>query len=80
TILKSTLCYQPPFLIYKVSGRSFLKQMVRNIVGTLVDIGKGKIKKNVKEILNNKDRKTAGATAPAKGLFLEEIKYLKILD
>ena len=50
--------------------------MVRNITGTLVLIGSGKI--TVEEfikILNSKDRENAGPTAPARGLFLRKIKY-----
>jgi tRNA pseudouridine38-40 synthase len=50
--------------------------MVRNIVGTIVEIGKGKIKsENIREIINSKDRRLAGPTAPARGLFLEKINY-----
>jgi tRNA pseudouridine38-40 synthase len=50
--------------------------MVRSIVGTLVEIGKGKRKAaDLRKILNSKDRKEAGPTAPAKGLFLKEVKY-----
>ncbi len=60
-------------------GDGFLKQMVRNIVGTLVDIGRGKIASpKLKEILSSRDRKNAGVTAPAHGLTLEEIFYQKI--
>ena len=46
------------------------------MVGTLVDIGKGKINSiSIKDILNNKDRNTAGVTAPACGLYLIEVGY-----
>jgi len=50
--------------------------MVRNIVGTLVEIGRGKIEpKDMKKILKSKNRNMAGPTAPARGLFLKEVKY-----
>jgi tRNA pseudouridine38-40 synthase len=60
----------------KVEARGFLKYMVRNIIGTLVEIGRGKRKPGeMKVIIKSKDRKKAGVTAPACGLFLKEVKY-----
>ncbi|MGH7204886.1 MAG: tRNA pseudouridine(38-40) synthase TruA [Nitrospiraceae bacterium] len=54
----------------------FLKQMVRAIVGTLVEVGQGKRSpKSVKEILEAKDRRVAGVTAPAHGLYLVRVDY-----
>jgi tRNA pseudouridine38-40 synthase len=64
--------------IIKISflGTGFLKHMVRNIVGTILDIGIGKIKpSDLKKILESKDRKKAGVTAPSYGLYLEKIYY-----
>ena len=50
--------------------------MVRNIVGTLVEIGRGRFKeRDLKKILLARNRKQAGPTAPAQGLFLVEVKY-----
>jgi tRNA pseudouridine38-40 synthase len=50
--------------------------MVRNIVGTLVDAGLGNISPEAfEDILVSKDRRQAGITAPAFGLFLREVKY-----
>jgi tRNA pseudouridine38-40 synthase len=50
--------------------------MVRSIIGTLVEVGKGKINDvEFRKILESKDRKKAGPTAPAHGLFLEEVRY-----
>lgn len=58
------------------TGSGFLKQMVRNIVGTLVDVGLGKTSaEDVKRILKSRDRRQAGRTAPARGLYLREVKY-----
>lgn len=63
-------------VVIEIQGNGFLKYMVRNIVGTLVDVGKGKITpKEFREILRSRDRKKAGATAPAFGLTLVSIRY-----
>ncbi len=64
------------FLKVRLEADAFLRHMVRNIVGTIVEIGKGKTKsEEIREIINSKDRRLAGPTAPARGLFLEEINY-----
>ena len=63
-------------LRFEIEASGFLKQMVRAIVGTLVEVGRGKIDaEGFREILESKDRKEAGPTAPAHGLFLSEVKY-----
>ncbi len=63
-------------LIVDVIGRSFLYNMVRNIVGTLVDVGTGKIcPEDIDWIFAARDRKAAGQGAPACGLCLEWIRY-----
>ncbi|MGQ0811802.1 MAG: tRNA pseudouridine(38-40) synthase TruA [Nitrospiraceae bacterium] len=54
----------------------FLKQMVRSIVGTLVEVGTGKrAKEDMKDVLQAKDRSAAGRTAPAGGLYLARVDY-----
>jgi len=59
-----------------IEGSGFLKYMVRNIVGTLVDIGRGLTPPEQMEyIINAKDRRAAGVTAPPQGLFLVEVTY-----
>jgi tRNA pseudouridine38-40 synthase len=59
-----------------VEARGFLKYMVRNIVGTLVEVARGKRKpEDIKGIIDSLDRNTAGVTAPACGLFLKEVRY-----
>ena len=63
-------------LQFKICANGFLKYMVRNIVGTLILVGRQKLVENeFKEILFAKDRKKAGATAPAHGLFLKQVIY-----
>jgi tRNA pseudouridine38-40 synthase len=63
-------------IIIDITANGFLKQMVRNIVGTLVDVARGRIPvESVKGILEAGDRKMAGVTAPACGLYLEKVYY-----
>lgn len=65
-----------PVIKITIEGNAFLRHMVRNIVGTLVDIGSDKYPPaKIKEILGSMDRRNAGQTAPAHGLFLEKITY-----
>jgi tRNA pseudouridine38-40 synthase len=65
-----------PLIKITVQGMSFLRYMVRNIVGTLVETGQGRFNPNdVRDILHKKDRRLAGQTAPASGLFLEKIIF-----
>jgi len=62
--------------IYRVEADGFLHHMIRNIVGTLLEISKGKLKaESVAEILRCRDRNMAGPTAPAEGLYLVKIWY-----
>ena len=63
------------FLRFEIEATGFLKQMVRAIVGTLVEVGKSKITvEEFRKILESKDRKNGGPTAPAHGLFMKEVK------
>jgi tRNA pseudouridine38-40 synthase len=61
---------------FEIEATGFLKQMVRAVVGTLVEVGQGKTSpEEFGKILDLRDRKKAGPTAPAHGLFLKEVKY-----
>lgn len=63
-------------LIYHVKANRFLRNMVRAIVGTLIEVGKGNIgNEELKRIIENGTRSDAGMSVPACGLFLEEIEY-----
>ncbi len=63
-------------LIFTIKANRFLRNMVRAIVGTLLEVGKGKLSvSDFREIIEQKDRGAAGASAPAKGLFLSNIEY-----
>ena len=64
------------FMKISIEADAFLRHMVRNIVGTIVEVGRGKIRtEDVAEVLRSKDRKLAGPTAPAQGLFLDRVFY-----
>lgn len=64
------------WIIITVEANSFLRHMVRNIVGTMIEVGRGSMTaEEVREILDARDRSRAGVTAPPQGLFLKEVKY-----
>jgi tRNA pseudouridine38-40 synthase len=68
--------FQKDLVVFKISASGFLKNMVRIIMGTLMDVGLKKIDpKKFEGILMARDRKLAGKTAPAKGLFLKQVNY-----
>lgn len=63
-------------LVFHITANRFLRNMVRAIVGTLVDVGLGKITKDdFRKIIESKNRSNAGLSVPAKGLFLTNINY-----
>jgi tRNA pseudouridine38-40 synthase len=67
---------QPDELIFEVEGTAFLKHMVRNLVGTLVEIGLGhRSAEDTEKLIASRDRRLAGRTAPAHGLTLLSVKY-----
>ena len=63
-------------LVFTISANRFLRNMVRAIVGTLLDVGRGKTTiDDFVRIIEQKERRASGTSAPAKGLFLEQIYY-----
>jgi len=63
-------------LEYVVYGKSFLRYMVRKIVGTLLDVGKGKLKpEDIPVVFEMKDRSKSGMTVPPDGLYLMSLEY-----
>jgi tRNA pseudouridine38-40 synthase len=63
-------------LIFTITADRFLRNMVRAIVGTLMELGQGKISlEDLRKIIEGKDRSLAGESVPAKGLFLTEVRY-----
>lgn len=78
TVFSSRFFWRPQtrLLIYEIRGSGFLQYMVRNIVGTLIEAGRGRIKPDdVERILKARDRRLAGPTAPARGLCLMKVDY-----
>ena len=62
--------------IFEVEGPAFLKHMVRNLVGTLVEVGHGQRSPgDIEQLLAGRDRRQAGRTAPAHGLTLVSVRY-----
>ena len=63
-------------LVFTIKANRFLRNMVRAIVGTLIDIGKGKLTiEEFRAIIESKDRSAAGSSAPACGLYLMKVDY-----
>ena len=63
-------------LVYRVRGSGFLHHMVRNLVGTMLDVGRGRVRsEEILGILAARNRAAAGPTAPARGLFLVSVEY-----
>ena len=79
-VFQSEVTKAGDLITYRVAGAGFLKQMVRNIAGTLVSRGSGRLLTSMQEILDAKDRRCAGMTAPAYGLSLEWVSYGRELD
>jgi tRNA pseudouridine38-40 synthase len=76
TIYDSSLQRQGDLLIYEVEGNGFLYNMVRIIVGTLLEIGMGKYPpEHMEKVISACDRAAAGPTAPAQGLMLVQVEY-----
>lgn len=69
-------CGEGPFISFEIEADGFLYNMVRSIVGTLVNIGRGRWPVDVmRQIMESGDRTRAGETAPAQGLYLVHVRY-----
>jgi tRNA pseudouridine38-40 synthase len=69
-------CEAGRLLVYRVRGSGFLHHMVRNLVGTMLDVGRGRLSAEaIPEILAARSRAAAGPTTPARGLFLHSVEY-----
>ena len=76
TVHSSLWARTPDEFSYTIRGNGFLHRMVRNLVGTFLQVGKGSLKaEDVPAILAAKDRSAAGATVPAGGLYLVSVEY-----
>ena len=76
TVFSSSLRLDGEMLAYRVRGSGFLYHMVRNLVGTLLEVGRGNlVPEDLERILGDRDRAAAGPAVPARGLFLESVDY-----
>ncbi len=76
TITEAGLTADGDLLTFALTGDGFLRHMVRNIVGTVIDIGRGRWgKEELGRMLASRDRSQAGPTAPPQGLFLVSVRY-----
>jgi tRNA pseudouridine38-40 synthase len=63
-------------IVYTIEANGFLRYMARTIVGTLIEVGRGKMElRLIEEAFRKRDRSLAGPTAPARGLCLVKVKY-----
>lgn len=77
TVYEASLRKEGDYLIFKISGNGFLFNMVRIIVGTLLEVGRGSMEpEEMPKILEALDRQKAGPTAPARGLMLLGYEFL----
>jgi len=75
-VIESRLRVDGRLLVYRIEATAFLKHMVRSVVGTLVEVGRGeRPAASFPELLAARDRTRAGATAPAHGLVLVSVRY-----
>ena len=76
TVLECSVSYRKPKLLISMEGSGFLWNMVRIIVGTLVEVGLGKYRADdIPDMLAKRDRRAAGSTAPPHGLYLQWVRY-----
>jgi tRNA pseudouridine38-40 synthase len=76
TVRRSEIHKKGDELVYTIEAQGFLRYMVRTFVGTLLEVGRGKLAmEDIEGIFRRKDRTLAGATAPAKGLCLVRVDY-----
>lgn len=75
-IMRAEWGYESDCLVFTVQADRFLRNMVRAIVGTMLEVGKGKLSvAGFREIIEKKDRCLAGTSAPAEGLYLCDVEY-----
>jgi len=76
TIYRASINRMGPWIWFNIEGNGFLYNMVRSIAGTLIEIGRGTWPEDkIPELIRLKERKLAGPTAPANGLFLVKVSY-----
>jgi tRNA pseudouridine38-40 synthase len=75
-VMEAQWVADPPWFFFEIEANGFLFRMVRSIVGTLLEIGRGRLStEQFQKILASRDRSLAGQTAPAQGLCLIQVNY-----
>jgi tRNA pseudouridine38-40 synthase len=80
TVAEAALSQEAGNRVFSIAADRFIYKMVRSIMGTLIDIGRGRLTTTIKDIIDGKDRKAVGETAPACGLVLDYVEYPDIKD
>jgi len=76
----SNLFEQGEEIIYEVSANGFLQYMVRNMVGTLLEVGRGRLApEDMDALFESRDRRLSGPTVPARGLHLMRVDYSELI-
>jgi tRNA pseudouridine38-40 synthase len=75
TVTEASLTEENDLIVFTIEANRFVYTMVRSIVGTLIDIGRGRITDPMADLLASRDRARAGMTAPACGLVLDRVFY-----
>ena len=76
TVARLTVACRGEEIIFEVEGDGFLRHQVRNMIGTLIEVGRGKRRHDsLSALLRSRDRRRAGPTAPASGLCLVRVRY-----
>jgi len=75
TVFATSIEQRPDCMVFSIEANRFVYKMVRSIVGTLIEIGRGKQPLTIEEILKSGDRSLVGTTAPSCGLVLENVVY-----
>jgi tRNA pseudouridine38-40 synthase len=75
TVYDAALASEDGLFVFSIEADRFIYKMVRSLVGTLVDIGRGRISESIDAIIASGDRKRVGETAPAWGLVLDYVFY-----
>ena len=80
TVYDAALSQEDGMRVFSISADRFIYKMVRSIVGTLIDIGRGRLDTTIEAVIHGRDRRSAGETAPACGLVLDYVEYKEIED
>lgn len=77
-VRKVSLDSEGDLLVFTIEANRFIYKMVRSVMGTLIDIGRGKLNSTMAEIIESKDRRRVGTTAPPFGLTLDFVEYAEV--